>query len=290
MPLPPESARSLDGATVARLHARAGGGRWSLPQDAFGEALERSVRHRFGLAAPSPTQLAEHLESLHLTDLALAVACAAGIESAWDDFVSHFRPVLYRAARTIAPDDAARDLADSLYAELFGLTERDGARRSRLAYYHGRSSLATWLRSVLAQRRIDHVRATRRFEPLPDEESATRDQRSAAPEDPKRARYLEMLQDSLAAALAGLEPRDQLRLSCYYLRQMTLAEIGRLFGEHEATVSRKLARTRRDLRHAVEQDLSDRRGLDPAEIEACFEYALEGWSFDVERALPPREP
>jgi RNA polymerase sigma-70 factor, ECF subfamily len=286
----PDPARSLDGTTVARLYVRAGAARWELPRGVFADALERSVRHRFGLAAPNAVQLAEHLESLHLADLALAVACAAGIESAWDEFVSRFRPVLYRAARTIAPDDAARDLADSLYAELFGLAERDGTRRSRLAYYHGRSALATWLRSVLAQRRIDQVRTTRRFEPLPDEELPSRET-ATGPEDPRRARYLALLQESLAAAVADLAPRDQLRLSCYYLRQMTLAEIGRLLGEHEATVSRKLARTRTELRRLVEQDLEARRGLAAAEVAACFEYALEGWSFDIERVLPPpREP
>jgi RNA polymerase sigma-70 factor, ECF subfamily len=286
MPQPQDTARAVDAAAVARLYARAGAGRWELPKAAFAEALERGVRHRFGLATPSAAALNAHLDALHLDDLALAVACACGIEPAWDEFVARFRPVLYRAARTVAPDDAARELADSLYAELFGLAEREGTRRSRLAYYHGRSSLATWLRSVLAQRRIDQLRAHRRFEPLPDEGPAAREQPPGA-DDPKRARYLAALQESLAAAVAEMAPRDQLRLSCYYLRQMTLAEIGRLLGEHEATVSRKLARARAQLRQSVERDLEGRRGMAAAEVSVCFEYALEGWSFEIERVLPP---
>ena len=62
----------------------------------------------------------------------------------------------------IDPGGGARELADSIYADLFGLQERDGERRSLFRYFHGRSSLATWLRAVLAQRQVDRVRATRR--------------------------------------------------------------------------------------------------------------------------------
>jgi RNA polymerase sigma-70 factor len=282
---PQDPPRALSATLVARLYVRAGASRWELPKAAFALSLERSVRHRFGLARPTGTQLSEYLDSLHVSELALAVACASGVESAWDEFVARYRPVLYRAARTIAPDDAARELADSLYAELFGLAERGQVRRSRLAYYHGRSSLASWLRSVLAQRRIDQLRAGRRFEPAREEESSSwRIPTGSA--DPKRARCLSLLQEALVVALAEMPARDQLRLSCYYLRQMTLAEIGRLLGEHEGTASRKLARARTQLRHVVEEDLGRRHGLADDEIAVCFEYALEGRSFEIEHVMP----
>ena len=110
--------------------------------------------------------------SLHLEDLALAAACADGNEAAWDHFVREHRPVLYRAADAIDKTGAAREAADALYAELFGLTERDGERRSLFRYFHGRSSLATWLRAVLAQRYVDGLRRTRRLDPLPADEGA----------------------------------------------------------------------------------------------------------------------
>ena len=50
-------------------------------------------------------------------------------------------------------------------------------------------------------------------------------------------------------------PRDRLRLSAYYAQELTLAQTGRLTGEHEATVSRQLAKTRAALRSAVETRL-----------------------------------
>jgi DNA-directed RNA polymerase specialized sigma24 family protein len=110
--------------------------------------------------------------ALHVEDLALARRCAAGDENAWERFVLEYRPVLYRAADALDPSGGAREVADSLYAELYGLEVRGGERRSLLQYFHGRSSLATWLRAVLAQRYVDRIRAGRRFESLSDEVDA----------------------------------------------------------------------------------------------------------------------
>ncbi len=43
-------------------------------------------------------------------------------------------------------DSKAREMADSLYADLYGLRESsDGSRRSLFDYFHGRSKLSTWL-------------------------------------------------------------------------------------------------------------------------------------------------
>jgi len=133
-----------------------------------------------------------------------------------------------------------------------------------LLLLHGRSSLKTWLRAVLAQRHIDAIRAGRRFEELGEDD--TQDSRQVAPsgpplhpDDPHRERYLALFGRALSAALAELELPQRERLRLYYSEEKTLAEIGRLFGEHESSVSRHLDRVRRDLRGAVETIL--RRGL-----------------------------
>ncbi len=170
--------RPLDPDLLGRLHRKANASRWGVTPERFAEALESSVAHALpdAPAAPlSPVALAKgeaverHLASLHLDDLALAVACADGNEAAWDHFIREHRPILYRAADAIDKTGAAREAADALYAELFGLTESEGERRSLFRYFHGRSSLATWLRSVLSQRYVDGLRRTRRLDPLPPE-------------------------------------------------------------------------------------------------------------------------
>jgi RNA polymerase sigma-70 factor (ECF subfamily) len=192
-------------------------------------------------------------------DLALARACAAGDEAAWERFVREYRPILYRAADALAPGGGARDLADSIYADLFS--------RDLFRYFQGRSSLATWLRAVLSQRYVDRLRADRRLEPLPDDEGAA-PAAATATADPERPRWVAAMRNALQAAMARLAPRDRLRLGCYYVQELTLAETGKLLRESEATVSRQLSRTRKVLREAIETDLRA-AGLDGAQIQAC---------------------
>ncbi|HEY6904045.1 MAG TPA: sigma-70 family RNA polymerase sigma factor, partial [Candidatus Acidoferrales bacterium] len=103
--------------------------------------------------------------------------------------------------------------------------------------------------------------------------------------DPERASYMAILQAALAAALDALDPRDRLRLAYYYVDDRTLAEIGRLLGEHEATVSRKLERTRRDIRKRVESALRRDKKWSDAQVRVCFEYAAGQWPFDLTASL-----
>jgi RNA polymerase sigma-70 factor (ECF subfamily) len=184
--------------------------------------------------------------------------------------VQEFRPGLYRAAQAIDPSGGSRDLADSLYGELFGLTTDGDTRRSQLDYYHGRSALATWLRAVLAQRYVDRVRSRRALEPLPDEDTPHAIAERAASPDPAWPRAVERLRVALKGAVAALAPRDRLRLACYHAQSMTLAQIGEMLHEHEGTVSRHLTRTRKALRTAVERDLRERERMSEAEIAECF--------------------
>jgi RNA polymerase sigma factor (sigma-70 family) len=218
------------------------------------------------------------VDSPYAADLELARRCAAGDPAAWETFVAEYRPVLYRAADALNRAGGARDLADSLYADLYGLKDGTADRRSLLHYFHGRSSLATWLRAVLAQRYVDRLRAERRLEPLSDEDRAGRGAvdragrgtSRGAPPDPDRSRYLVLMRRALGRAVARLTSRDRLRLGSYYVQELTLAETGRVLKEHEATVSRHLARTRRAIRDDVERQLRDEAGLKDDQLAACF--------------------
>lgn len=225
------------------------------------------------------------VSSSYAADLELARQCAAGDEQAWDRFVLEYRPILYRAADALDPSGNARDLADSLYADLYS--------KSLFRYFQGRSSLATWLRAVLSQRYVDRIRANRRMESLPDEERAIEradvrhyeSPRDPAP-DPDRSRHLSLLQDALNQAVMTLNPKDRLRLGCYYAQGLTLAETGRILREHEATVSRQLARTRQAIRGDVERRLRDEAGLSDAQISECFAaVSADAGPIDLDRML-----
>jgi RNA polymerase sigma-70 factor, ECF subfamily len=262
----------LAAALVRRLHREADAEGWAVTEADFGRALQASVGHAFREVEPSFAQVEKYLRSLHLKDLALACGCAAGNDAAWEHFIATQRPQLYRAADGLDPAGGARDLADALYADLYGTREKDGERQSLFRYFHGRSTLSTWLRAVLAQRHVDRVRSRRREAPLDDELSLTAP--SLQP-DPERRRYLVLMKRALMSVIAALDPRDRLRLGSYYTQGLTLAQTGRLLGEHEATASRQLARTRKVIRERVEQHLRDSQHLHPDEIEQCFASVLE---------------
>jgi RNA polymerase sigma-70 factor, ECF subfamily len=243
---------------VERLFLRAQAGRWGITPERFAAAIAASVAH-----GGDP-------HTLHLEDLALAVACADGVESAWEHFVLTHRPTLYRAADAIDRTGGAREAADALYAELFGLGEKDGVRQSLFRYYHGRSRLDTWLRAVLAQRHVDRLRAHRKLDPLPDDDGPHPLRARETAPDPERARFAGAMRHALATAIAALAPRDRLRLRLYYTQQMKLAAIGRMLGEHESTVSRHLTRTRGDIRALVDAALRQRHGFDARAVADCF--------------------
>jgi RNA polymerase sigma-70 factor (ECF subfamily) len=258
----------IDRSLIERLYRQARAERWDVPIDRWAEALGVSASR--GCAAGSARDRERYLAALHLEDLALACACGDGHEAAWEHFVRELRPVLYRAADLIDPSGGARELADSLYADLYGLRERDGQRQSLFSYFHGRSSLATWLRAVLAQRHVDRVRKGSRIDALPDEESVGALAHAPEPAHPERLRYLTLIGRALSEAVSRLSSRDRLRLGCYYAQGLTLAEVGRLLHEHEATVSRHVARTRRAIREDVERQLRLEAGLSESAIAECF--------------------
>ena len=283
-------------ALVEWLYAQANAARWELSRGHFAVALERSASKLLASEARTPLKLEEYLGALHLEDLALATACAEGGEAAWEHFFTKYRTYLRAAAAAIL-----RCNADSLFSELYGLAGGKGAERSLFRYFHGRSSLKTWLRAVLAQRHIDSIRAGRRFEELGEDETGEGLPRTLLgpqmqPSDPHRERYVLSFTRALQTALERLEPQEKERLRLYYAEEKTLAEIGRLLGEHESSVSRHLDRARRDLRHAVEDILRHgigsangsavQPGLSDAEIALCFEYCSEDNPIDLEKLLP----
>lgn len=308
MPRTPSTILSGLQGVVDALYTDCSAERWNLTRQQFEEALERSVRKRFSEgAAPSRQAVEEFLKALHLEDLALSSACMEGAEPAWRHFIENYRHYLRAAAGAITKGSHAgtdaQEMADSLFAELFGLVDGKRGEASLFRYFHGRSSLKTWLRTVLAQRHIDRIRQSRRFEPLEREDgdggTVTVGEKVVTPSlDPHREEYSQRFVGALTACLELLGPQDRQRLELYYVREKTLAEIGRLVGEHESSVSRNLERIRREVRANVEQQLrtapyvdSQARRKPPlsdAQIALCLQYAGEDALIDFRKLFPEK--
>jgi RNA polymerase sigma-70 factor len=269
-----------------------------LSQGQFVSALERSARKRFAEGGLTPERLEEYLQTLYVEDLVLATACLQGSEAAWEYFVQEYRGYLRAAAGAIMKGSRAggdaQELADSLFAELFGLTDGKRGERSLFRYFHGRSSLRTWLRAILAQRHVDKIRASKRWETLEDGDgkepvAARPEPNSHTAVDPHRGTYAARFSEALNSCLGELEARDRKRLELYYAREITLAEIGREFGEHESSVSRNLERIRRELRAKAENYLQRVYSMSDAQVALCFQYAAEDALIDFRQLFPEKK-
>jgi len=149
------------------------------------------------------------------------------------------------------------------------------------------------LRSILAQRYVDRLRQSRRWEQFETEEEGKHgySPQPGNPEpvrDPHRDRYLARFVAALQQALALLAPADREHLEFYYAREKTLAEIGRALGEHESSVSRNLERIRRLIRSSIEEILRCPPALSEAEIALCFQYAAEDSPIDFRQIFPEK--
>ncbi|MEZ5429474.1 MAG: sigma-70 family RNA polymerase sigma factor [Pyrinomonadaceae bacterium] len=229
-------------------------------------------------------EIREFIEGIRPDDLCLIVACERGDENAWGDLVLSFDSTVKSAAYNFCKNkEDAEDLAGSIWAELHGLRlDKEGNKKSKLAYYSGRGSLAGWLRAVTNQLAIDQFRKMKRivqteddreFEVLAQDSSEKTDYKAvvSVSENPENIFSEEEAQRDIAAALKAaigeLEAEDRLILKLYYFDDLKLKDIGATLGFHEATASRKIVRVQTEIRKLVERNLREKHGWDEFEVK-----------------------
>src|SRR6202041_4119863 len=101
---------------VAELQAKSGCEKVGLARETF-VAILCEVGAKYATPASSESELRTFFLALRVDELALARACAAGSNPAWDIFLTRYRDKPYLSALRVAREDsAARELADALYA------------------------------------------------------------------------------------------------------------------------------------------------------------------------------
>jgi RNA polymerase sigma-70 factor (ECF subfamily) len=180
---------------------------------------------------------------------------------------------------------AGRELADSLYADLYGVNLRGKERISKLASYTGRGSLEGWLRTVMAQEFVNRYRKTRRTTSL-DEELEQGRQFAVEPPDPVENTGPEdsRVGQATQTALASLAPEDRYVLASYYLDGRTLAEIARTLGVHESTISRRVDKLAKSLKKHILSALG-RNGMSRRQAEEALETDVRDLQVDVRRSI-----
>jgi RNA polymerase sigma-70 factor len=279
----------------------------SRAQDSYGLAVDQIVdRLRKGIEKyiladepnPKRAELAQFIDAIHAEDLCLVIACEARNENAWSDLIARFGATVRSAARSVAgSEDAADDLAQSIWAELHGLRERDGKPGGKIGYYSGRGSLGGWLRAVVGQLAVDQHRKQSRFVQAEEESDLDRlsnssdDARekaitSAVGSDPEAA-YIEnslaaAVESALAKSLGELSAEDRLLVKLYYFDGLKLREAGAILGVHEATASRRLTRVQADVRKRVEELLTKEHSWSIAEVQRGLSHAAQLLQSDIE--------
>jgi len=266
------------------------GTRYGVSDDEFATTVAAVVaKYLFGKAEarPSRSDVRSFLESLHSGDLVIAIACARGNEEAWEEFVREHGAYAKQCARQLAfryrwPDSAEDDLVESLWGDLFGLRSESG-RASKFGAYAGLGSLRGWLRAVLYQIAVDRHRGIRESVPIEDVEHRVVSRRSES--GPLSDRYTSAAREALTTALSELDSERKLILSYYYFDELTLKQIGELYGVHEATASRWVARAQSEVRKSVERILKRQFGFNSAQIEASLASAAKAEGLNIQELL-----
>jgi RNA polymerase sigma-70 factor len=241
----------------------------------------------------------DFLDAIRADDLCLIVACERGDENAWNDLVEGYGTTVRSAARSASSnEDAAEDLAQSIWAELHGLKIRaDGRAAGKLAYYSGVGSLGGWLRAVVGQLAIDQHRKQARLVQTEEEPEMDRLSRESHqtdqvfvggsvplnPEDSFANKVAGAdVEKALARAIAELGAEDRLLVKLYYFDGLRLREAGAVLGVHEATASRRLTRVHGDLRQRVGAILMTENGWTKLETDRSLAEVTSHLEVDLE--------
>jgi RNA polymerase sigma-70 factor (ECF subfamily) len=294
---------------AARLLARAGEAR-SLSVEVLAPRVERTLEKYLLRDEPdaAPEVIAKFFDDLHADDLCLAVACERSDEAAWTDWMARGGAPVPSAARSASANaEAAEELTQSIWAELYGLrTRTDESTGGKLAHYSGRGSLGGWLRAVVGQLAIDRHRQSARYVQMESEADGDRSllhgQETAAAEknaawlsasapDPERALAANEasahVHEALARVLRELAAEDRLLIKLYYLDNLRLREAGAVLGVHEATASRRLTALHKELRRRVGAILISQHGWTEDEVTRSLAETASHLQSDLGRLLAP---
>ncbi|MBD0372155.1 MAG: hypothetical protein ICV60_15040 [Pyrinomonadaceae bacterium] len=274
--------------------------------------------------APTASEVRAFLGELQAQDLYLAMGCARGNEHAWWEFDQSYRRYIERIARHLASVELdAEEVIDSVYVELYGTRVVENTRLSKFATYTGRGTLRGWLRTVVWHAVIDMHRARHdeisiddwsesggETQDRPGWRAEARGGESAMVDRIARERYKEATLAALDISLATLDDHEKLLLLYYHVEGLKLREIARLVEEpqsplrrwfqrqskrrtvapdarvHESTIMRWLEKVYGKVLARFREELEEKGGLTPEEIDICLGMATEDLAAeDVRRHL-----
>lgn len=276
-----------DAALDARLEALVARGRSAHPDLAIDDLT--FVRHLARCSSSGNAEIDPPLEQLHVEDLFLACACVAGVDGAAARFEERCDPRLKAVlATTVKSPDLRTEIRQRVLDILLVGTVDAPAR---IAGYGGQGPLDSWT-AVVAQRQLVTL--------LRKDSSEQRAREGAAMEaalggalQPEVAfakqRYRAEFERAMADALSVLEERDRLLLRLQLVSQISVENIGKMYGVAQATASRWLATARDRVQTEVVRLLRERLGASPEEIASLAGVVASQIDLSISRLLRPAD-
>jgi len=221
-------------------------------------------------------------------DLYLAAACATGQAAALAAFERVCSPAARRAIQAIDQDTTFVDEAvQRLRALLF---VGDAAR---IRQYAGRGPLIGWV-SVSAARTGLMLRRSRMRLREDNVDDWTRALATLASNDPElellKRQYADAFATAVRDAVAALEPRAMRVLRLSFVEDLSIDEIGNIYGVHRATAARWIQRACEDVFERSRALLAERLALSLTELDRMTALVRSQLEVSLSQLLPPREP
>jgi RNA polymerase sigma-70 factor (ECF subfamily) len=246
---------------------------------ALAPALAREIE-RAGDKAPSTV-----LRDLHVRDLYLACACAAGDAAALRAVEVHCGPAIRDVVRRIRPSPQLCEETAQVTRELLFVRRGDSA--PKVARYSGRGDLRSWTMVVAAREAVRLCKSDAREQPVDATALADMAERNDADVELEYVKhaYRPQFEQALRDALAELPPRDRTVLKYHYVDGLNGRRIAALYKVHPATVTRWLESARLALASLTRALLERRLGLGEREIESIERLVRSQLELSLSRHL-----
>ncbi len=212
---------------------------------------------------------AEELESRHVPDLALALACMRGDAEALRVFEDTILASTAGSIRSIDANDAFVD--EVKQRTRVKLLVADGRDEPRIRDYAGRGRLGAWVTVTAIRTALTLVRESNRANRFAEDRWA---RALALPEvgdaelEYLKETYRKQFTASLQEAILHMDNRSKTILRMYFAQGMSIDEIGTVYGVHRSTVARWIAKHRVDLYERTLGILETKLGVPKSELSS----------------------
>lgn len=194
---------------------------------------------------PRESTLPDALAEVRAEDLFLASRCASVDPKALAAFDAMYVPDVRRIVSRFSGAGDPDDFRQELWKKLF---VADESSKPRILEYSGRGDLRNWIRVLAVRAGID----AHRVEPPSSEPIEERARDLATPALGPDAELLKQTSTSafraaFEEASGELSPADRNLLRFHYVDDLSIDQIGALYGIHRATAARRIAKARSKL-------------------------------------------